>query len=98
MQHLRDLRHTRSGCAALLFLTCVMVAIAAHADDVPAAIPLNRWLAEPDHSSIKWNFRVRPPKLTYELRQMVLIEVAVPTGSLQRHDVHRDLHVMALLG
>lgn len=60
------------------------------AKDEPAPdVPMQQWLAAPDHSDFPAQYKVMPPRLTYLQRYLVETRVAI-SGEIARG---RDLHI-----
>ena len=84
-----SLRRISATIAALCFALFALFGVAQERKDssVPD-VPMQQWLAGPDHSDFPSEFRVLPPRLTYQQRNLIECRIAI-SGEIARG---RELH------
>ena len=61
-------------------------------------LPYERWLGGPDRREIKWELTLSPPRLTYDLRHLMLLGVEVAESALLKLGATPDLHLLIKAG
>jgi hypothetical protein len=62
-----------------------------------ASLPWEQWLSQPDRREIRWNISVSTPRLTYDLRHLVLVNLEVAESALAG-TAAPDLHLLIKAG
>jgi hypothetical protein len=85
-----SLRRCSATIAALCLALFALSGIAQEQKKLPEPeVPMQQWLAEPDHSDFSADFKVLPPRLTYEQRDLVECRTSI-SGDVARG---RELHI-----
>ncbi len=83
-------------CFALLIAAFAPVLCAQQTREEAALIAdVEPWLRAPDQRQIPWHIKVMPPRLGFEMRQLVVVRATVPAKELQQASEQRQL-VMVL--